>query len=132
MKYLEALQQRLAEAGLSSRVLISFDLPLMPAFRHDVILLRPTRTDGDALSVREALHAGVPVIASDAVPRPPGARTFPVDDIQALCSAVGNTLREGKRHPAGTGTLAAPPETFTERMIQIYRTLLRGGPPTAG
>jgi phenylacetate-CoA ligase len=34
------------------------------------IILRPTNTDGDALTVREAIHLGKPVIASDVIPRP--------------------------------------------------------------
>lgn len=39
--------------------------------------LRPTATDGDSVSIREALLLGVPVVASDAVPRPPGAGSTP-------------------------------------------------------
>ena len=34
------------------------------------VLLKPTNTDGDAISVREALYLGVPVVASDVVERP--------------------------------------------------------------
>ncbi len=34
------------------------------------IIIRPTNTDGDALTVREAIHLGKPVIASDVIPRP--------------------------------------------------------------
>jgi glycosyltransferase involved in cell wall biosynthesis len=124
-KYLERLQGRLARAGLSDRVLVPFGLPLVPAFRHDVILLRPTRTDGDALSVREALHAGVPVIASDAVERPPGTTTFPVDDVEALQSAIGEVLRNVAEAPRVDGPAQAlPAQTYLDRTIQIYRSLL--------
>lgn len=40
------------------------------------ILLRTTTTDGDSLSVREAIELGVPVIASDVVSRPVGAKLY--------------------------------------------------------
>lgn len=42
--------------------------------------LRPTATDGNSVAVLEALAAGVPVIASDVVPRPDGAKLFKFRD----------------------------------------------------
>ena len=46
--------------------------PLAPALPLAALYLRPTLTDGDAVSIREAIAAGVPVLASDVVVRPPG------------------------------------------------------------
>ncbi len=43
--------------------------------RSDVFV-RPTLMDGDSVSVREALALGVPVVASDAAPRPDGTVVF--------------------------------------------------------
>jgi hypothetical protein len=53
--------------------------------------VRPTRADGDALSVREALALGRPVVASAAGHRPPGCLLFPPGDPAALepCDALG-------------------------------------------
>ncbi len=39
-------------------------------YQSSDLFLRPTNTDGDAVSIREALWAGTPVVASDIVPRP--------------------------------------------------------------
>ena len=39
-------------------------------YRKTDLFIRPTVTDGDAVSVRECLWMGIPVIASDAVDRP--------------------------------------------------------------
>ena len=47
-RHLRALARRIEDAGLRDRALIVFGLPLTTAFRHDVILVRPTRTEGDA------------------------------------------------------------------------------------
>jgi glycosyltransferase involved in cell wall biosynthesis len=40
------------------------------------VVLRPTNADGDALTIREALYLGKPVLASDVVSRPNGTRLF--------------------------------------------------------
>jgi hypothetical protein len=44
------------------------------------VFLRPTKSDGDALSVRESLFLHKPVIASDAVPRPAGAIAYKLNN----------------------------------------------------
>jgi glycosyltransferase involved in cell wall biosynthesis len=53
-----------------------FGLPLLPALRSHTVFVRPSRAEGGAVSVREAQSAGVPVVASDVVPRPPGVVVF--------------------------------------------------------
>jgi len=47
--------------------------------QHDVYL-RPTATDGMSVAVLEALIEGVPVVASDVVPRPEGVLTYAYKD----------------------------------------------------
>jgi len=52
------------------------------------LVVRPTLTDGDALTIREALHFGVRVVASDCVDRPSGTtsfRTASMDDFTQAC-----------------------------------------------
>ena len=49
---------------------------LWPLFRKADLMVRPTCTDGDALSIREALYFHVPALASDVVPRPDGTIVF--------------------------------------------------------
>jgi glycogen synthase len=76
------LQQLIAKTGddkLRRRVGVFYGQPLVPALRLGAIFLRPTLTDGDAVSIREALAAGVPVLASDVVRRPAGVTVLPLD-----------------------------------------------------
>ncbi len=47
------------------------------------LFVRPTSSDGDSVSVREALSLGTPTLASDAVKRPEGVHTYPVGDAAA-------------------------------------------------
>ena len=91
-QYVARLEAQLEEVGLRDRAIIAFELPLLPAFRHDVLYLRPSGSDGDAVSIREALHLGVPVVASDVVERPAGVTLFPSDDVQELRSTIQRLL----------------------------------------
>jgi glycosyltransferase involved in cell wall biosynthesis len=50
--------------------------------------IRPTLTDGDSVSVREALALGVPVVASDAVTRPEGTILFATGNADDLMSKL--------------------------------------------
>jgi hypothetical protein len=66
---------------------------------HDLVL-RPTITDGDSILVRDALRAGLRVVASDVVPRPAGVELAPLQT-EALAEAVysGGRVSDGR----GTG-----------------------------
>lgn len=52
------------------------------------IYLRPTSTDGSSAAVLEALQAGVPVLASDAVPRPDGVTTYRYGDANDFLAKI--------------------------------------------
>jgi glycosyltransferase involved in cell wall biosynthesis len=81
-------------------------------------LLRTTWYDGDAVSVREALHFGIPVIASDNGMRPPGVNLIPPRDPQALVAKVLSVMdRPRNPHISNPGTqenLAAVLELYQE------------------
>ena len=80
-RYLRRIHTQ-AEREWPGRSRVVVGEPLVPAFDERTIYLRPTRTDGDAVSVREALARGVPVIASDATSRPPGVRVVALVDTE--------------------------------------------------
>ncbi len=124
--YLESLQARVRAAGLADRVSLVTAVPLTPAFRHDVVFVRPTRSDGDALSIREALLCGVPVIASDIVARPPDVRLFPAGDARALRNAVADALAA---MPATDPRDPGSDIHYFDELLRIYRRhlLLAGG-----
>jgi glycosyltransferase involved in cell wall biosynthesis len=76
-QYLDACRTRLRAEGLDAHFLIhqgTLDFPTL--LRRSDLLVRPTTTDGDSLSLREALFVGCRVLASDAVPRPEGVALF--------------------------------------------------------
>jgi glycosyltransferase involved in cell wall biosynthesis len=134
-EYLLDLERRVERSGLGDRMMVVFGTSLTPAFRHDVILVRSTRSEGDALSIREALAADVPVVASDVVARPGGTSTFRTNDVNDLCRTILATLDRPTivREPPQDGTGNGGGEQLLERLLHIYRSQLRStseGTPT--
>ena len=56
------------------------------------VFVRPTRADGDSISVREALALGVRTVASEVGTRPAGVHLFPAGSVDGLVSAVSRAL----------------------------------------
>ena len=57
------------------------------------LMIRPTSTDGDALSIKEALSSGVDVIASDVTPRNENVIVFNYNDIDDLYKKVLDKIK---------------------------------------
>ena len=108
------LSGRIAAAGVADRIRVCVGEPLPPAFAHDCVYLRPTTTDGDAISIREALAAGRAVIASDVVARPPGVKTLPLAT-DAWRAAVLQAI--DKPH----GRVQGQANVYLEALLGLYR-----------
>ena len=92
-KYYNTLISRIEDYNLENDfIFITKEVELVPLFEFVHIFLRPTNTDGDALSIREALFSGVPSIASDIVERPLGTITFKNRDSSDLFKKVIYTI----------------------------------------
>lgn len=59
------------------------------------IILRTTLFDGDAISVREALYLGTPVIATDNGMRPEGVCLIPIHDAESLVDKISQLANRG-------------------------------------
>ncbi len=81
------------------------------------VFVRPTNTDGDALSVREALFLGIPVVASDCAPRPEGTRLFRNRDLGSLVEVVDFALR------GGPPPMAPDLRDYGQDVLRLYHTL---------
>ena len=60
----------------------------------NVVLMRTTTTDGDSLSVREAIELGAAVVASDAAPRPNGTNVYKLHSRSSFESALMDEYRK--------------------------------------
>lgn len=80
----------------AEHILIAGDVPnaaTLVAIKECDVFLRTTLYDGDSVSVREALHFGVPVVASDNGMRPEGVTLFTISDREGLKQAIDRHLR---------------------------------------
>jgi glycogen synthase len=92
------------------------------------VFVRPTRADGDAVSVREALALGCCVVASTVGHRPPGCLLFPAGDATSLAGRLVETARAGvarralPREPREAAA-SAPPDMNDpfDALFAIYR-----------
>ncbi|HEX3741123.1 MAG TPA: glycosyltransferase family 4 protein [Terriglobales bacterium] len=119
----EALGQHIEQQPYAEHVLLYGDLPhaaTLEAITRADLMLRATWYDGDALSVREALHFGLPVIATDNGMRPAGVRLIPPRDLKKLLAAIDDALAK----PATNGESPAPPDNSNlTAVLDLYREL---------
>lgn len=102
--HVERCTARLEAAGcLDALCVLESNRRLEPAIARADLYLRPTADDGDSISVRDALSMGVPVVASDAAPRPAGVTLFRSRDASDLARAV-------LAHPAFRAVAGSTPE----------------------
>ena len=115
----------IAEYGLERNVVLAGDVPHAETLhlidRADV-LLRTTLFDGDAISVREALFLGTPVIATDNGIRPEGVKLIQNRDEKGLLEQIGIALENGKGKPQKeTGG-----NFNIKTVVDLYSELVRG------
>lgn len=119
------LRAVLAACPWGDRIALCCDVPhagTLRAIAESRMLLRTTHYDGDSVSVREALHLGTPVVASDNGMRPLGVRVVPPRDLDALETAVEALLV----HPPGARLTAVAGD---ERNIALVAELYTGLAP---
>jgi len=85
------------------------------------VFLRTTLYDGDSISVREALHLGAPVIATDNGMRPPGVHLIAISDRDGCLRMIDQVLadpppQEPRVRQTNADSLLA--------IVQVYRELL--------
>jgi glycogen(starch) synthase len=105
-------------------ILLCGDVPhalTLRAIAESDAFLRTTLYDGDSISVREALHVGVPVIATDNGMRPEGIHLIPSRDVAALHDAIEERLIED--HPRRSR--GAADDQNLEAVLEVYRELMR-------
>jgi glycogen(starch) synthase len=118
----EELRGRIRACSYAKHVLLCGDVPhaaTMQAISRAHVMLRTTLYDGDAVSVREALHLGTPVIASNNGMRPAGVHLIPKSDLQALLHAIEGALAEPSDRKAAAGSY----DSNLQAVLDFYREL---------
>ena len=116
---LEAARDSSGQAG---HILLAGDQPhgvALQAIASAGVFLRTTHYDGDSISVREALHLGSPVVASENGMRPPGVTLFPARDGDRLREAIVTALAAPRPRPGEPGSGRAN----IEEVYSLYEAL---------
>jgi glycosyltransferase involved in cell wall biosynthesis len=120
----EELRDRISSKPYAKDILLCGDVPhavTLRAIAESDVFLRTTLYDGDSISVREALHIGVPVVATDNGMRPEGIHLVPSCDLAALHEAIEERLiQSNSRKSPGEAD-----EHNLEAVLQVYRELMR-------
>jgi len=114
------------QQGLSSSIFMCGDInhdECLSIIKRSTLFVRPTRYDGDAISVREALALQIPVIASATEFRPYGVDTFKVGDLHDLISKISRSL---EKKPDGVRAIDLHSENI-EQIKEIYREVGHDG-----
>jgi glycogen synthase len=111
------IRPRIEELGLARRAVCLGEVPhdrCLAFLRAGDVFVRSTFVDGDAITVREALSLGVPVVASDTDFRPPGVTIFRRGDVADLTAKLRQVL-------AGTGAKNASPPLPEQGATELWR-----------
>jgi glycogen synthase len=117
------LREKIEEKLYAKHILLAGDIAhevTMRAIAQADLMLRTTLYDGDAISVREALFVGTPVVATDNSMRPAGVHLIPFSDPNALFIAVEQVLRSPKTREK----MPAPDEANLGAVLRVYEELM--------
>jgi len=89
--------------------------------RYADIMLRTTLFDGDAISVREALFLGTPVMATDVGHRPEGVHLIKVGEKGQLVEKIGEIIST----PRSSWAASAPDDANIKKVVDLYEELAR-------
>lgn len=120
--YFSEMGQKIKEKNIENNFLfVTRPYQFYPILMRTDIFVRPTNTDGDAVSLREALYFKVPSIASDVVPRPEGTNLFRNRDNNDFASKVRTILDNYGWYKEKLEPLKL--EDNLEKIMEIYRKL---------
>ncbi|MBU6134390.1 glycosyltransferase [Clostridium tertium] len=122
-KYYEGLKNSIINNELSERILLYEveNTEFYPILRRSDIFIRPTNTDGDAVSIREALYFNIPCLASDAVIRPKDVFIFENRNIKSLYEEF---IRVIKNQDENSKDYKMKEENDV-KIINLYKKLLK-------
>jgi len=116
------LRKQIAATQYHDAVLLAGDQPhdiALAALDRSQAFLRTTAYDGDSVSVREALHFGVPVVATDNGMRPEGVILMRDGGIESLRAGVEEALERERPARAREENWSNIAEVF-----DVYRELV--------
>lgn len=85
--------------SLKNVIFITKDIDFCQLLKKSFCFIRYTSTDGDSVSIREALYFGIPVIASNCIERPKSCYLCNYDDTSTIKNAIKEIQIKGLLPP---------------------------------
>ncbi|HEU4610080.1 MAG TPA: glycosyltransferase, partial [Chitinophagaceae bacterium] len=92
--YFAQIKEIIHGTALSDHVFFVHGKPLAEALSFADCFIRPSRIDSFGISIAEAIHAGIPAIASDVCRRAPGTILCNAGDVQDLVAKMTMVLQK--------------------------------------
>ena len=123
--YRQSIYELRESMGLRKRWFLIEGCGNAPAlFKQCDMFIRPTMTDGDSVSVRECLYMGIPVLASDAVPRPHGCQLFACGDSNDLLHRCREILTNLPKYRGQLNHYVDESDSSLAYLLDYYRKLI--------
>jgi len=122
----DAAQQLIIDHNIQDHfLLVNGVIPFVKLVERADVVLRPTNTDGDALTIREALFLGKKTLVSDVTERPAGSILFRTRDFDDLETKLTAMIRSGhnSRHNS-TGNAAAMNNSFRDFYVNLIDNVI--------
>lgn len=113
-------REKIRDYGLENKfLLLNEEISFVKLINEIDVIVRPTNTDGDALTVREAIFFNKPIVASDVVNRPKEAILFENRNLISFCEVLESTIKN-------KNTLSQPSSQieYVENLLQFYENIL--------
>jgi hypothetical protein len=118
----DAAQQSIADNHLQDNfLLVNGTIPFVKLIERAGVVLRPTNTDGDALTIREALFLGKRTLVSDVTERPAGAILFKTRDFDDLETKLTTMIMPGN---TANNTIKGNAANLNTGFRDFYTTLI--------
>ena len=121
--YFNKLQNLIIDKGIERNFLfVNEKIELYPIIQRSQLFLRPTNTDGDAVSIREALLYKTPTIASDICVRPKGTILFKTRDINDLYNKTVDVINNYEKAKERLGSIELKDNAL--KLLKIYEEFI--------
>lgn len=119
-KYIEIIKAENLENQIS---LLPKPISFVRLMQLSDVVIRPTASDGDALTIREALFLNKPIIASNVTVRPEGTILFENRNSAALFDKIKKTLEDGINHTFASEEVSKNDNSFyLKTYTEIYES----------
>lgn len=118
--YFDRIRQKIIEKGIADNFLfLTRSCQFYPVLMKSDLFVRPTNTDGDAISVREASYFKIPTVASDVVSRPESVILFKNRDINDFVLKAKDALCNSELRKKKLETMQG--EGNFQKILDVYQ-----------